>query len=231
MSLRRKSPLNFRRARIGIIFSLSSSEALTSAFVVSHHQENGRGPTPTRCASVSQHLARMIPPLPTDEVQRLQAVRTYEARMKWQRPHHRHLVEIVAGAFEVPMAFVTMIDINQQRFNACYGVHLPPIDRRLSLCAHAMLERGVTVVSNARQDPRFMRNPLVLGEPNIRFYAGAPLRTRAGHVIGTLVIADAQPRELGRGHRALLEEFAQMIMDELQREESRPAPSLTVEAL
>lgn len=173
----------------------------------------------------------MIPPLPTNEVERLYAVRHLEASMKRQRPQHQHLTQVIADAFDVPMAFITLIDINQQRFNACYGVQLPPIDRHLSLCAHAMLQDGVTVVKNTRRDPRFRQNPLVQGEPNIRFYAGAPLRTRTGHVIGTLVIADAEPRQLNRGHRALLEEFAQMIMADLQKEQRAPVSPQPLEAL
>ena len=167
----------------------------------------------------------MYPTLPANEVERVQAVRRYERLFRPHRQHHHELTRMVASALDVPMAFVTLLDVNQQRFLACHGVHLPPIDRRFSLCAHLTPETDVEVVSNTLRDKRFQRNPLVRGEPTIRFYAGAPLRTRCGQVVGSLFIADALPRTLSSGHRDLLAEFAEMIMEEAEGE--RPATTVT----
>ncbi|MDP1803526.1 MAG: sensor domain-containing diguanylate cyclase, partial [Acidimicrobiales bacterium] len=87
--------------------------------------------------------------------------------------------------------------------------------RSAAFCAHAIAGDGVMVVEDALQDERFSENPLVVGEPMIRFYAGAPIAGPDGHPLGTLCVIDREPRTLEAGERRTLEDLAEMVEDEI----------------
>lgn len=107
------------------------------------------------------------------------------------------IVKLAADAFDVPIALISLVDGNRQWFKARVGLQASEMPREYAFCAHAIQTPGVTMqVSDATADPRFADNPLVTGEPNIRFYAGAPLLTSNGHALGTLCLIDSKPRLL-----------------------------------
>lgn len=119
---------------------------------------------------------------------------------------------IVAEAAErlgAPIALVSLIDADRQWFKAAQGLAATETPRQVAFCHYAIRRDDGLVVPDATLDPRFAGNPLVLGEPRIRFYAGLPLRAPTGQAIGTLCVIDQSPRPgLARGDRAALARLA-----------------------
>jgi len=129
------------------------------------------------------------------------------------------LTALAAEMFDTPIALVSLVDEGRQWFKSRQGMELCSTDREWSFCAHAIAQGrdAVMVVEDATADPRFCDNPLVTGEPNIRFYAGAVLTTPLGHNLGTLCIIDSQPRKApAMGKLKQLRTLARIVVDELQ---------------
>lgn len=122
------------------------------------------------------------------------ALRAYEILDTPPEAAYDDLLTIAAGICETPMGAVTLVDGERQWFKARLGVEATETPREVSFCGHAILDPdNVLVVENAVDDPRFERNPLVLDDPSIRFYAGAPLLAPDGEAIGTLCVFDSKP--------------------------------------
>lgn len=122
---------------------------------------------------------------------------------------------IVADVFKVPIALVSLIDINRQWFKSCIGLPDSETDRGVSFCAHAIHVKDILVIPDAKKDERFRENPLVIGEPGIRFYAGAVLHGPTGKALGTLCIIDSKPREFSDNEKQRLIQFARLVEHEL----------------
>jgi len=116
----------------------------------------------------------------------------------------------------VPIALLTLVSEDEQWFKSSQGLRAVATPRSISFCGHAILEEDTFVVEDARADSRFSDNPLVLGEPKIRFYAGEPVR-RGGQCIGTLCVIDSQPREFPDADRQILKDLACLIEAEFER--------------
>ena len=154
-------------------------------------------------------------PVPHDELQRL---RDLERQGVLDHPGDEHfdrLVGLTASVLEAPIALISLVDRDRQWFLAHHGLDAKQTPRSMAFCAHAIAGDETLVVADASQDSRFDSNPLVTGEPHIRFYAGAPLQSRDGHNLGTLCVIDRQPRKLEPGQVTLLEELAQLVLREL----------------
>ena len=117
-------------------------------------------------------------PLPENEGQRLEELRRYAVLDTPPEKAFDAITRLAASLFEMPIAAVTLIDQDRQWFKSCVGLETREVGRNFAFCAHAILGTEVMAVPDARVDPRFAENPLVTGPPYIRFYAGAPLRTR-----------------------------------------------------
>jgi len=117
---------------------------------------------------------------------------------------------------KMPMAAVSLVDRARQWFKSSRGIDACETGRDVSFCGHAILGTGTFVVADARKDRRFADNPLVTGEPNIRFYAGHPVKAPDGSPIGTLCVLDRKPRRFGKRARTVLRGFASTIEEELQ---------------
>lgn len=154
--------------------------------------------------------------LPPDEIQRLARLRVLNVLDSAPEPLFDSLTRLAAQIAGTPIALISLIDEQRQWFKANLG--LPGVQqtpRDFAFCAHAILERDVMTVTDARTDPRFADNPLVTGEPGIRFYAGAPLILPGGERLGTLCVIDRAPRQLSESQRLQLAELAQAVVQAL----------------
>lgn len=155
-------------------------------------------------------------PLPATETRRLQALERYGVLDTPPEEAFDRITRLAARLFEVPIVLVTLVHTHRQWFKSVCGFSARETSRDISFCAHTILTEEVMVVSDATQDARFAENPQVTGDPNIRFYAGAPLMTPDGHKLGTLCIIDRVSRTFGEEQARLLEDLAAMVMDELE---------------
>lgn len=160
----------------------------------------------------------MSTPAPTlpEEPERMEALRRYEVLDTEADPEFDHIAELASIVCQAPIALVTLVDEQRQWFKARVGLDLESTDRDAAFCAHAIASNDLMVVRDAMNDSRFSTNPLVLGDPKIRFYAGAPIITPDGHRIGTVCAIDREPRELGPAQQAALGVLARMAMDHLE---------------
>lgn len=127
-----------------------------------------------------------------------------------------HIVSMVTHYFEVPIALVSIVSEHRQWFRARAGLDERETPREIAFCAYTILGHETFQVPDAMLDPRFSDNPLVTGEPHIRFYAGVPLVTADGLALGTLCIIDSTPRPpLGPRDLAMLEMYGQLVMKRL----------------
>jgi len=160
-------------------------------------------------------------PLPADEETRLTALYRYRVLDSEPEPAFDRIVRIAAAQFAVPIAVISLVDRERQWFKAERGLGVCSTGRDISFCAHVVNGHQLMVVGDARRDERFHDNPLVTGEPHIRFYAGAPLRTPDGHVLGTLCVIDNVPRAgLSESEQQQLQELADLTVDLLELRKS-----------
>ena len=156
-------------------------------------------------------------PLPVTEEERLAALRSYEVLDSACEAAFDNIAELAAQLTDSPIAFVSLTDAERQWFKARHGLPVVEVPREQSFCAWAILDPGkVLVVPDTRLDDRFSDNPLVLGTPDIRFYAGAPLVDRQGAALGTLCVLDRQPREMSPAQQQILERLAETVMTTLE---------------
>jgi len=106
------------------------------------------------------------------------------------------ITRTVQRLFDVPIVLISLVDINRQWFKSCQGLSVSETPRSISFCGHAILQDPPLIIPDALHDERFSDNPLVTGEPHIRFYAGFQLRHPSGSKLGTLCLIDRRPRNL-----------------------------------
>ncbi len=155
------------------------------------------------------------PDLPSNEASRLETLHALNILDTPREERFDRVTRLARHLFQVPMAFVTLIDANRQWFKSSVGLEVFEMPRETSFCAHALHDDAVMVVPNALTDPRFANNPNVTGEPRIRFYAGCPLKAPNGARLGTLCIVDRKSRTLGAEDLAALRDLAAIVEDEI----------------
>lgn len=151
-----------------------------------------------------------------DESARLARLRACEILDTPPEESFERVTRLAAQLFDVPIAAVSLVDVDRQWFKSITGLTARQTSREVAFCAHAILGREVMEVRDATQDPRFADNPLVTGEVGIRFYAGAPLVTADGHALGSLCVIDRKPRHLTEQQRQVLADLAAMAMDAIE---------------
>jgi len=138
-------------------------------------------------------------PVPPGERRRLAALMACAVLDTDPEPEFDDLTAMVAEACDAPVALFNLIDRDRQWSKARVGFATPELPRDVAFCPHALASSDLLVIPDARLDPRFADNPLVVGEPYVRFYAGAPLELAGGERVGVLCVLDGRPRE---GRRA-----------------------------
>ncbi|MEL7535909.1 MAG: ATP-binding protein [Pseudomonadota bacterium] len=139
----------------------------------------------------------VAPSFPANERQRLIELHACEVLDTEADPAFDDIVELAAEICEVPIALISLVDHDRQWFKARVGLEAEQTSRDVSFCGHAILTpEQLMQVEDATRDSRFRGNPLVTGEPGIRFYAGAPLVSTTGSALGTLCVIDREPRRL-----------------------------------
>jgi GAF domain-containing protein len=161
------------------------------------------------------------PAIPSDEVDRLEAVRALELLDTPQEERFDRITRTARRLLHVPISLVTLIDADRQWFKSCQGVELDfrETPRDISFCGHAILKKQAFIIPNAARDKRFADNPLVTGPWHVRFYAGIPIATLAGHRVGTLCVIDTEPREPSEEDLDGLVDLASWAEAEIQRVE------------
>ncbi|MFP2911847.1 GAF domain-containing protein, partial [Pyxidicoccus sp. 3LFB2] len=158
----------------------------------------------------------MLPPsLPPDESRRLQALRNLCVLDTPAEERFDRIVRTAARLFGVPIALVSLLDEGRQWFKARVGLGATETPRDVSFCGHAILSSGTFVVPDAFLDARFHDNPLVVGAPFVRFYAGHPVRAPDGSRVGTLCLIDSTARDFSDVDRAALADLATWVELEL----------------
>lgn len=157
----------------------------------------------------------ITPNFPSDEQKRLETLRSLAVLDTPPEERFDRLTRMAKRLFDVPIALVSLIDENRQWFKSCVGIDASETPRDISFCGHAILSDEILVVPNALLDTRFADNPLVTGDPNIRFYAGRPLKAPNGSRLGTLCIIDRQPRNLSQEDLNVLSDLASIVEREL----------------
>jgi PAS domain S-box-containing protein len=154
-------------------------------------------------------------PLPENEPERIAALR--ELKVLDTPPEERfdRITQTARQFFNVPIVLISLVDVNRQWFKSCFGLEAKETSRDISFCAHAILKDEIFVIENALEDARFRDNPLVVGAPHIRFYAGQPLRAPDDQLVGTFCLIDRVPRAFGENDRQMLGNFARMVETEL----------------
>lgn len=173
-------------------------------------------------ADTSEHPG---PPLPPDESARLATVAA-SGLLDGDDDHAlAELAVVAAEALEAPGALVTVIDQDRQAVAACFGIDVPPTSRTDSFCAHAIVTPSeVMVVPDTLTDPRFADHPEVVGEPHIRFYAGAPIVVE-GHGLGTVCVLDHRPRDLSSREERVLRNLAGHVAGLVEARQAAAAAS------
>ncbi|MGB3649885.1 MAG: ATP-binding protein [Rivularia sp. (in: cyanobacteria)] len=158
-----------------------------------------------------------LPPLPANEDDRLRALLRYKVLDTQAEQAFDDLTAIAAHICDTPISLISLIDENRQWFKSKVGLEATQTPKELAFCAHTILQpERVLIVPNAQEDERFADNPLVTSDPNIRFYAGAPLVTPDGLAIGTLCAIDRKPRELSPEQIQALQALSRQVIGQLE---------------
>jgi formate hydrogenlyase transcriptional activator len=174
------------------------------------------GGADTSVCAVNRAVAWVRASLCRNEEARLEALRRYAILDSVPEPDFDVLALMAARMCGTPIGLVSFVDAERQWFKARVGLAVTETSRDVAFCAHAILGRDVFVVVDALADERFSSNPLVTGDPRIRFYAGAPLVTAEGHALGTLCVIDRVPRQLTTEQVDTLCTLSRQVMAQLE---------------
>lgn len=154
----------------------------------------------------------MSVPLPLHESARLEALELLKILDTDSEQEFDDLTKLATLICDTPISIISLIDANRQWFKSKVGLKVSETPREVAFCAHTILGEEIFVVSNALEDERFSKNPLVTDDPNIRFYAGVPLLTDDGYALGSLCVIDRVARQLRPDQKDALQALARQAM-------------------
>ena len=166
------------------------------------------------------------PQIPLNESDRQLALERYNILDTLPEQEYDDLTQLAASICGTPIALISFIDRDRQWFKSRVGLDTLETPRDISFCGHAVANDAFLNVPDAIQDPRFADNPLVVNEPNIRFYAGVPLRTSDNFNLGTLCVIDSQPHDLTPQQIKQLEALGRLVISQLELRRNNEASKL-----
>lgn len=167
------------------------------------------------------------PGTPVNEALRLATLKSLNVLDTAAEERFDRVTRMARRMFGVPIALVSLVDEDRQWFKSVQGVDVCETPRNISFCGHAILGDDIFLIKDALADERFADNPLVTGDPHIRFYAGCPLRSGDGAKVGTLCIIDTAPREFDEDDAIALRDLASMVESELTAYQTATTDELT----
>lgn len=156
------------------------------------------------------------PDIPKNEAERLHALRALRILDTSHEERFDRITRVAKRMFNVAISLISLVDESRQWFKSRQGIEASETPRDVSFCGHAINHDGLFIITDALIDERFFDNPLVTDAPNIRFYAGCPLKLRQGINIGTLCIIDSKPRVFDEEDQLLLKDLGTIIEQEIQ---------------
>ncbi len=155
-------------------------------------------------------------PKPVNEIERLKALESYSIMDSLSEKEYDSITQLAAYICETPIAAVSLIDQDRQWFKSQVGLDVSETPRDISFCQHTIMNDELFEVSNALDNEDFVNNPLVTGNPNIRFYAGAPLKDSNGYNLGSLCVIDTKSKTLSQEQRKALRILGDQVVVLLQ---------------
>jgi GAF domain-containing protein len=156
------------------------------------------------------------PMMSANDAARVDALQKYAILDSEPEQAFDDLTLLASYVCKTPIALISLVDENRQWFKAKVGISATETSRDIAFCSTAILQGNVFVVPDAMQDERFRTNPLVVSEPNIRFYAGAPLINEDGYALGTLCVIDRTPRNLAADQEAALKALSRLVLMQME---------------
>ena len=155
-------------------------------------------------------------PVPVNEAARLRTLRAY--RILDTKPEERFedLTKLAALICGTPISLISLIDTDRQWFKSRFGLDPEETPRAHAFCTHAIMQPEMFVVPDASKDERFAHNPLVTGDLHVRFYAGAPLAARDGHLLGTICVIDREPHTLTDAQTEALKILGKLVIANIE---------------
>jgi GAF domain-containing protein len=150
--------------------------------------------------------------IPANEARRLAALEEYQILDTEMEQSYDDITALAAHICKVPVTMISLVDSKRQWFKSKVGMEPQETPRDIAFCAHAILDHDPLIVRDTTKDRRFARNPLVKGEPHIRFYAGFPLINPEGLALGTLCAVDRKPHQLSAEQQEAMLVLARQVM-------------------
>jgi len=155
-------------------------------------------------------------PIPENEEERLLLLRSLGLLDTSVEDRFDRIVRLAATAIGTPVSYISLVAAERQWFKSRKGLETESSPRETSFCGHAIAQNDLFVVEDLSKDPRFAGNPMVIGPPHARFYAGMPLALKPGLNVGTLCVLDHQPRKLDERERSIMKELASLVIREME---------------
>ena len=155
-------------------------------------------------------------PAPAADAARVAALQKYAILDTEPEQAFEDLTLLASYICQTPIALISLVDEDRQWFKSKVGLQTTQTPRDIAFCSTAIQQSDVMVVPDTLEDERFRNNPLVVSEPHIRFYAGAPLINEEGYALGTLCVVDRTPREFGPEQKEALQALSRLVLAQLE---------------